>query len=189
MMYLNKKGFTLVEVLTVIVVISLIMMISFPALLKIINRNNEELYKSYEKLMVEYAKVSPYKNRNRIYLNELEGLEEIQEKCSVGYVDINHATTPVVYNAYIECGDYKTKNNNVVVQNCDFTYNGKCYQYVGNSSIIVTYPYPEHSTDIITSSLCTDLYGSDAVARDWVFSEEYYLAYLAPCYKCYKPVD
>ena len=105
---LNKKGFTLIEVLTVIIVISLIMMVGFPALLNIMNKNNDELYKSYEKLMIEYVKAGDYQDRDRVYLSELEGLDQVKEKCTTGYVDIIRSTTPYVYQAHITCGDYVT---------------------------------------------------------------------------------
>ena len=94
---LNKKGFTLMEVLTVIIVITIIMMITLPLVDSISNRNKEELYKSYEKMMVEYAMASS-KKQGTISLSELNGLDKIKNECT-GFVKIDDNN----YNAYIKC--------------------------------------------------------------------------------------
>ena len=109
---INKKGFTLVEMLTIIVLIGLVMMIVFPAVSKLLKRNNEEMYQTYEDMMVEYAKVSSLNVNNVIVLSDLENLEQVKNQCT-GYVTINHSSTPNVYKAYIKCDDkYKTENFN-----------------------------------------------------------------------------
>ena len=111
---MNRKGFTLVELLAVIVIISMIMMVVYPSISKMQKKTGLELYKSYEKMMVEYATVSSYKENEIIQLDELiqeeNSLQEIKNFCS-GYVLHNDND----YKAYIDCGtDYKTEgfNNN-----------------------------------------------------------------------------
>ena len=102
---LNNKGFTLMEVLTVIIVITVIMMITLPLVNSISKKNNEELYSSYEKMMEEYVKAGNYENRNqdKVALSEISGLGEIEKDCT-GFVEIEYGI-PTTYKSYIECGD------------------------------------------------------------------------------------
>lgn len=101
---MNKKGFTLIEVLAVIVVMALVLMLVFPSLYKIQNSNSEKKYQTYEDMMVEYAKVSKYNNQSIITLNNLDELQDVKKECS-GYVTI----TGNIYKAYISCGNkYET---------------------------------------------------------------------------------
>lgn len=107
---MNKKGFTLMEVLTVIIVITVIMMIVLPSLNSITNHNKDELYESYEKMMVEYALVSSLKGREVIKLSELDGLKDnIKEDCK-GYVKLVN-NDPITYKAYIKCSGQKNPTN------------------------------------------------------------------------------
>ena len=104
---MNQKGFTLVELLAVIVIISLIMLITYPNIIKIINDNNKEIYAGYERAMVEYAKVSPLRTKSPILLSELNtdnSLDGIKDAGCNGYVVVNH-TTDVTYQAFIRCAD------------------------------------------------------------------------------------
>ena len=109
-MSLNKNGFTLMEVLTVIIVITAIMLITLPLINSIRERNNKELYSSYEKIMEEYAIASSL-NKGKILLSELDGLDKIKNECS-GYVMIT-GNSPKSYKAYIKCSDkYQTSGYN-----------------------------------------------------------------------------
>ncbi len=107
---MNKKGFTLVELLAVIVIISLIMIIVYPNIIRIINDNNEEIYHGFERMMVEYAEVSPLKTANTIMLKDLnidKALDSIKDSGCNGYVSIDHTHIPITYQAYIKCSDDK----------------------------------------------------------------------------------
>ena len=99
---MNKKGFTLMELLTVIVVIAIIMMVVYPSISKIQKNNNDEMYKTYEKMMIEYALVSGINNNTIIKLSSLreKGLA-MDDECN-GYVNM---TTK---KAYISCGNKYT---------------------------------------------------------------------------------
>lgn len=104
-----NKGFTLIELLATIVIISIIMTIVLPSAVRVSKNNQTRIYEEYEKMMVEYAKVSPLNNQDTINLNDLEELEKVKNEC-VGYVTINHNVTPNTYKAYISCGNnYETE--------------------------------------------------------------------------------
>lgn len=108
---LDERGFTLIEVLTVIVVITAVMMITLPLINSLSNKNTKELYNSYEKMMEEYAIASNIKNKDKIMLSELDGLDKVKSECE-GYVLVNNESSKE-YKAYIKCGDkYITDNYN-----------------------------------------------------------------------------
>lgn len=98
---MNKKGFTLVELLAVVVIMALIMALAYPAITGMINSSNQRKYEAFEKSMTEYAKAYYDGDNNIIGLTSLKqkGLTGIDEEC-VGYVDGNNK-----YTAYLKCGD------------------------------------------------------------------------------------
>lgn len=98
---MNKKGFTLVELLAVVVIMALIMALAFPSIQGLINSNNEKKYESYEKSMTEYAKAYFEDSDSIIGLSTLKqkGLTGIDSDC-IGYVDGSNK-----YKAYLKCGD------------------------------------------------------------------------------------
>ena len=106
----NKKGFTLVELLAVIVIMSLIMMFVFPAIEGMIDNSNRRKYEAYEKSMTEYAKAyfeDSAINIIGLTLIKEKGLKGIDSEC-IGYVIKNSN-----YKAYIKCGDnYQTDDFN-----------------------------------------------------------------------------
>ena len=106
---MNKKGFTLMELIAAIVIMAFIMMIIFPSVQDMMDNNNEDTYKSYERMMVEYAKVNPLrKTQSRIMLTDLEELETVKQECK-GYVDITVSGGKYSYTPYIKCGEkYRT---------------------------------------------------------------------------------
>ena len=110
---MNKKGFTLVELLAVITIMSLIMAIAFPAIDNLIENNKRKKYESYEKIISEYAKAF-FEDRAQtgtLKLNEIKDTTENNElggldsSCN-GYVDLTN------YKAYIQCDEYETEGFN-----------------------------------------------------------------------------
>ena len=100
---LNNNAFTLTEMLTVIVIITLIMLIVLPSFTNLFKSNQKQLDDSYKKLMIEYAMVSDLNNRDRINLNELTELrDKIPDNCD-GYVTIDHTKITPSYEAFITC--------------------------------------------------------------------------------------
>ena len=94
----NKKGFTLVELLAVIVLMSLVMMLIFPSIRKIYSSNTNKQYETYKDLMIEYTKTIPnYKKETYICLSNL-GMSKINEKTTCnGYVNVSEMK------AYLTC--------------------------------------------------------------------------------------
>ena len=104
---MNKKGFTLVELLAVIIIMALVMGFAFPAISGMISGSNQKKYEAYEKSMSEYAKAY-YENTNTIIgltLLKNKGLTGIDDEC-IGYVDSNNN-----YKSYLKCGNNYTTNN------------------------------------------------------------------------------
>lgn len=70
---MNKKGFTLVELLVVIVIIGLISYIGFPSLMALINNNKTTEFEYYGDLMVDAAKL--YIRKEAVDLQEAEAFK------------------------------------------------------------------------------------------------------------------
>ena len=106
---MNKKGFTLMELVAAFVIMAFIMMIILPGIEEIIDSNDDDMYKSYEKMMIEYARVSPLKKtKSIINLTELDELKKIKDECK-GYVEVTIDGDKYDFKPYIKCGDkYRT---------------------------------------------------------------------------------
>ncbi len=107
---ISKKGFTLIEMLAVIVIIAIIMALVLPTATRVRNNNKTRIYKEYESMMVEYAKVNELNYQDSIDLIDLDELEKVKNECS-GYVEIDHSTNPPTYASFITCGDEYTTDN------------------------------------------------------------------------------
>jgi len=92
---MNSKGFTLVELLAVIVLLALVMMLIVPSLTSLRNSNKDKEYAEYMKMMVEYTKIVPnYKNKTHVCLNDLDMKPLSSSVTCNGYVLIsNNGTT------------------------------------------------------------------------------------------------
>ena len=101
---MNKKGFTIMELLATIVILAMIMMMIFPSITKLLKNNDEKKYQTYEDMMVEYAIVSEVAPVNNIIkLSQLDELADVKRECT-GYVKVIDRTKNQ-YKAYILCGD------------------------------------------------------------------------------------
>lgn len=61
---MRKNGFTLVELLAVIAILAVIIIIFVPSALDILNENEEKIYKTKEKILVNAASDYTTSNRN-----------------------------------------------------------------------------------------------------------------------------
>lgn len=102
---MNKKGFTLVELLATIVIIALIMSIVLPSATKVSRENKYEMCEAYKQMMVEYAKTNIKTNQYYIELEDLEELEKVKSDCNnEGYVTIDYDENGnQVYEAHLSC--------------------------------------------------------------------------------------
>ena len=98
---MNKNGFTLVELLAVVIIMVLIMGLAFPAISGMISGSNQKKYEAFEKSMTEYAKAYFEDSDSIIGLSLLKqkGLTGIDNDC-IGYVDASNN-----FKAYLKCGD------------------------------------------------------------------------------------
>lgn len=120
---MNNKGFTLVELLAVIVLIVVISLITFPNLNNLRKNNDLKEFNVYKDMMIEYTKVIPnYKNIEKGYvcLNEIKqfGLKDLNSNMTCnGYVLISdNELTP-----YLKC-----LQNNVELYKSDSYEVNKC---------------------------------------------------------------
>lgn len=102
---MNEKGFTLVEVLAVMIILGLLMLLVVPSINKLMKDNDEKKYSTYERMMEEYAAVYPDKSLTVIKLSKLDNVDEVQNNCT-GYVEVDRSAND--YKAYIKCGDKYT---------------------------------------------------------------------------------
>ena len=96
----DVQGFTLVELISVIVLIALVMMLIVPGLSSLMNANRKKEYETYMDMMVEYTKTYPkYKEKEYICLSDLD-IKEIKNNTDCnGYVTINGNTLK----AFLSC--------------------------------------------------------------------------------------
>ena len=100
---MNRKGFTLTELLIVIAIVALLTIMVLPSVTRINANNEKKKFDAYEKMVREYAEAQEVGNGTN--LCDLSGLEDVKKKCS-GYVTVTGGS----YKAYISCPDagYKT---------------------------------------------------------------------------------
>ena len=117
---MNKKGFTLVELIAVVALVALIALIALPNVLNLQKKNKDKEYEVYEDMMVEHAKASSLYKRgaSTICLSDLE-MPNLNNTTCNGYVKVFENTlTP-----YLSCSQdnellYETDNYNLPTE-CD----------------------------------------------------------------------
>lgn len=86
---LVKKGFTLVELLVVIVILSLIAMVVYPAIIKVINDSKKDAYNTQVELVIKAAKEWAVEHPNLLPSDESSSdtIICVSELVSLGYID------------------------------------------------------------------------------------------------------
>ena len=122
---MNKKGFTLVEMIVVIILIGVVAVVAIPGVIKIMTSQNEDRYKAHEKLIKQSLDLYTirYKgdfdnnidiNRYRIDYQKLldeKLLKENGVSCN-GVIDLTKKkNNNYDYKYYLTCKDDKTAKN------------------------------------------------------------------------------
>lgn len=150
-MKLNKKGFTLVELLAVIIILSVLMAIMVPTTNHIINKNNEDNCQSLKAGIINATKVYISDNRYNITLSETcDANDKRQIKNINGDSIDNDNGIPIA--TLISKGYLKAKNGEVV--------NPKTKEKLDKSSIAVGVEF-DCITKEYTYKLLTDFCGQE----------------------------
>lgn len=115
---MDNKGFTLVELLAVLVLILLVMMLIVPSLKSLSNSNKRREYTTYEDMMIEHTKIIPgYKNKSYVCLKELN-MQPITEN-----INCNGYVITGTLKSYLSC---KNKNNELIYQTEGYSLPNNC---------------------------------------------------------------
>lgn len=118
---MNSKGFTLVELLAVIVLLALVMMLIVPSLTSLRNSNKDKEYETYMDVMVEYTKIIPnYKNKSYVCLNDLDIKDLSSSVICYGYVLISDEGMTLTPN--LSC----SKDGNLLYQSDGYSLPTNC---------------------------------------------------------------
>lgn len=142
---MNKKGFTLVELIGVVVILGLIALVAFPALLNQINDSKKQVSDSQKNIIISAAKTYVEDNKNEFadkdyFIIDMEDLikgDYINKQIVSSYIDENNKVLITFFN-----GDY------VVTAS---TSNSKC-QAVTNLTITSTGSVPTKSNPFVAGA-------------------------------------
>lgn len=122
---MNKKGFTLIEIIAVVSILAIIAIISVPKIIDTIQASRQKMYKEQESRLVQAA--SEYLADEYVeeesdsfsidksvlisggYIEEVTDPRDPDDVCS-GFVYVSNYTTTPKINAYISCDDYTTED-------------------------------------------------------------------------------
>lgn len=101
-----KKGFTLVELLVVIVILSLIAMIVYPSIVKVINDSKESTYVSQVEIVIKAAKEWAVEHPSQLPSDESPSDVKVCLKSLVdgGYIDgdVKNPKNSKIMDGYVE---------------------------------------------------------------------------------------
>lgn len=107
---LNNKGFTLVEVLAVIVILGVLATITVPAVSTVIEQNKENSYENLQKSIIAAAKIYISDNKYEITLGGSCGTERpIQQ---ISGTSITNSQIPI--QLLVESGDLNDGNGTII---------------------------------------------------------------------------
>lgn len=119
-MKLNNKGFTLIEVLAVVVILSILLAIATPTVNHLINQNKENNYNNLEDSIIQAAKIYLSDNRYNI---KIEGLcSDTDTEKNITYINNNELTNshlPISWLVNSEDLSTDTEGNIVDPRNTD----------------------------------------------------------------------
>lgn len=111
---MNKKAFTIVELLLVVLIISIVTIIALPSIFSAVNESKVKSYKEYEKLI-----------KNSLEMYNIDLKEDLWLE-SVKFVEVNKDSL-------------QKRNQDLDLNNKDCTIDGNMYIYKGNKANSYTY--------------------------------------------------
>ena len=123
---MNKKGFTMVELLGVMALLAIVLLLVVPGLSNLASSNSNKEYETYLDMMMEYAKTIPsskYRSdaSGKYLCLDDKNLKRINDSIDCdGYVRLDSTNKPI--NSYLKC----TKNSREVFKTDTFTLPSGC---------------------------------------------------------------
>lgn len=121
---LDRKGFTLVEVLAVVVILGVLATIMVPTVSYVINQNKEDNYKNLEKSIISAAKVYMSDNRYNITLDSNTQCDSDNDTRSISSINNQGITNNKLTISLLELSgnDIKNPKNNKQILNKETSY-------------------------------------------------------------------
>lgn len=129
---LNNKGFTLIEVLAVIVILSILMAIMVPSVGNIMKKNKEDNYQNLKDSIISAAKIYISDNRYQITVGSCT-----TQNAKVAVLSINNVTltdSKITIQTLADAGNLKTTSDGKIINPKD-----KTSLNLGNSYVVVKY--------------------------------------------------
>ena len=138
----NKKGFTLVELLAVIVILGVLLMIAVPAIQNVIKKSKKNAFESQAKLIIENVETmlsaSTNKPAETCYIPTANVKLErgsLNDNAKKGYVTVTtNSNSATGYNVTINIGDGTYAINNKELSNATAESSTTVPQYDANTN-------------------------------------------------------
>ncbi len=109
---LNNKGFTLIEVLAVIVILSILMAIMVPSVGNIMKKNKEDNYQNLKDSIISAAKIYISDNRYQITVGNCDDSNKADID-SINNKTLNSSQLPISF--LVDAGNLKTTSDGKIV--------------------------------------------------------------------------
>lgn len=129
---LNNKGFTLIEVLAVIVILSILMAIMVPSVGNIMKKNKEDNYQNLKDSIISAAKIYVSDNRYQIIVGSCTTTNTKVDVLSVNDQTLSSSKLPISF--LVDAGNLKTTSDGKILNPKD-----KTSLNLGNSYVVVKY--------------------------------------------------
>lgn len=164
---MKKQGFTLVELLGVIVILGIIAAIATPIVQKTLNNNRDKLYGIIETQLKDYTKDYLALNTDRLPVNDGDTaditLEALKKNGNLQINVVNPRTNNVISNqSYVKV----TKKNN------NYTYEVHLYDLVDPEVGDPTIQLSSYNQDCNLNSTCTLEEPATGVSRQIIYKNE-----------------
>ena len=109
---LNNKGFTLIEVLAVIVILSILMAIMVPSVGNIMKKNKEDNYQNLKDSIISAAKIYISDNRYQITVGNCDDSNKADIE-SINNKTLNSSQLPISF--LVDAGNLKTTSDGKIL--------------------------------------------------------------------------